>query len=108
MIAAALFFVFRTLWKGRKEPLEWPVVSATVDEVDSDESDVSGSSGPKYVGAIIYSYRIGGTIYKGMHDFSELYDSPEQAERQVKRWIARTIQVQYDPDRPEISIYIDG
>jgi len=108
-LALVLLWLLFFLWgrRGRKkEPLELPVVAASVEEICSEESEDSDESAPKYTAGVIYSYKVGGEVYRGTHDWPELYGSPEEAREKIKYRIGVKIQVQYDPANPQYS-YLD-
>src|SRR6267142_5863 len=105
-LALALLLLLFPLWwwRGRKKgPLEWPVAAASVEEICSEESEDSDDSAPKYTAGVIYSYKVGGEVYRGMHDWPELYDSPEEAREKIKYRTGVKIHVQYAPADPQYS-----
>ena len=109
VLALVLLLLFLFLWWRRsrkKEPLELPVIAASVEEICSEESEDSDDSALKYTAGVIYSYKVGGEVYRGMHDWPELYDSSEEAREKIKYRIGDKIQVQYDPANPQYS-YLD-
>jgi hypothetical protein len=105
LFAAAVFAAFfflklqRVRFAGRAA--KWPAVRATVENVFLDvENDYTGGATHAVLG---YGYSIADSFYSGQ---IRLWVGGPSLEPLQKAMVGQRISVQYDPQHPEISIFL--
>jgi uncharacterized protein DUF3592 len=53
-----------------------------------------------------YSYTVAGEYYSGSFMLGGSFSSPEDARAAANEWLGKTIFIRYNPDKPNLSVYL--
>jgi hypothetical protein len=93
-------------WFRRARSARWPTVPGTIEggEVSTLRGRRRNSDGPieRATASLAYSYQVNGTYYSGYH--IAVFDDEQEAWSFVDGLKGETVQVSYNPRRPDISV----
>ena len=98
-----LFYLLRSIWTwlASSSAGKWATADATVTE---DPVRVAGFPGSTV--EVVYSYRVGGELYTGLHEEPEFMGSGSEYMKRFPK--GRSFVVRVKPGQPEVSVVRDS
>ncbi|MCI0348888.1 MAG: DUF3592 domain-containing protein [Acidobacteriales bacterium] len=108
VFAAALLWPVVTRFIKKRRSKSWPVTTARIETFEARRDHVPRSFAVRILCQVGYSFTVDGSYYSGnfaLHAATEAVVVDDQAAEDLGRvLIGRTLEVRYDPKRPDDSI----
>jgi hypothetical protein len=104
LIAAAVVGIVSLLKKRFAATADtWPAVTARIENVFVDVLNQGPNRIPRTHAVLAYAYSVGDTVYSGE---IRLRVGETAVEILNKEFVGKSLSIQYDPEKPEISIFL--